>query len=142
MHLENVPVRLFLESQDHQHDLVREFQLVDIGARYDLVSTPVPQELARLVSDILARYGDVRTATRTQALAALDRGDETTALEVPVQPGMADALRTWLRLLEDADRICDEGLLLVLGARPEVRELRRWYVSAIAAALEEGGPPN
>jgi len=134
--LEDVPVREFLESQDHQHDLVRDFQLVQIGDRYDLVSTFVPHELAGLVSTILARYRDVRSVTRAQAVAALRQGRVTVTLEVPVYPGMADALREWLQLLEAADRLCDDGGLLVLASRPEVRELRRWYVSAITAAME------
>lgn len=132
--LEGVPVRLFLESQDHQHDLVREFQLIQIGER-DLGMAEAPHELARLVSDILARYSEVRSTTRNQAVAALRRGDETTTLDVPVRPGMGPALQDWLRLLESADAICEQGQLLMLASRPEVRELRRWYVREITRRL-------
>lgn len=140
--VDDVPVRLFLESQDHQHDLVREFQLVEIGDRYDLVATEVPGELARLVSDILSRYSAVRSATRSQAVAALRRGQDTTSLDVPVRPGMADAMREWLRLLEAADRICDRGQLLVPASRPEVRELRRWYVQEVTRQLDSRHRPD
>lgn len=132
--LEGVPVRLFLESQDHQHDLVREFQLIQIGER-DLGMAEAPHEVARLVNDILTRYSDVRSTTRNQAVAALRRGDETTTLEVPVRPGMGQALKDWLGLLESADRICEQGHMLMVASRPEVRELRRWYVREITRAL-------
>ncbi len=136
LHLKGVPVRLFLESQDHQNDLVREFQLIQIGER-DLGLPHPPAELARLVSDIVSRYSDVRNATRGQAVDALKRGDDTMTLAVPVRPGMAAALREWLRLLESADRVCEEGRVLSLASSPAVRELRRWYVREITSRLPD-----
>ncbi len=138
--LEGVPVALFLESQDHQHDLIRELQLIEIGGRLDPGTTEVSQRLARLIADILTRYRRVRTATRQQALAALDRGEAYVTLEVPVATGMAEALAEWLRLLEEADEVCHTGELLVLASRPEVRELRRWYVEQLTAALPAAEP--
>lgn len=136
LRLDNVPVRLFLESQDHQDDLVRELKLIEIGDHFDGPTTEVSHRLARLIGDILSRYQPVRSVTREQALAALDRGDEVVTLEVPVYPGMADALRQWLRLLEEADAVCRHGELLLLATRPEVRDLRRWYVASLVERLE------
>lgn len=133
--LENVPARLFLESQDHQHDLIRELQLIDTGRRSDIATTEVSHELARLIADILTRYRDVRTATRSQAIAALERGEATVTLEVPVRAGMASALKEWLALLDRADRACAEGELLLVAARPEVRQLRQWYVEELVARI-------
>lgn len=140
MHLAHVPVRLFLESQDHQHDLIRELQLIDIGARFDVATTAVSKRLGNLIGDILSRYAAVRSATRAQATAALERGEEFVDLEVPVEEGMAEALREWLALLEEADRLCEGGELLLLASRPEVRDLRRRYVEEITARLER--PPR
>ena len=134
--LEGVPARLFLQSQDHQHDLIRELQLIELGDRFDLHTSEVSRELARLIAEILSRYADVRSVTREQAIAALDRGDASVTLQVPVRPGMAGALRTWLRLLDDADRLCSGGELLVLASSPEVRALRAWYVEQLVARLE------
>lgn len=133
--LPDVPVRLFLESQDHQHDLIRELQLIQLGHRYDVTTEEVSRELAGLIGEILSRYRDVRTATRDQAIAALDRGEDRVTLRVPVREGMAGALRHWLALLERADRMCSGGELLQLAARPEIRELRRWYVEELVARL-------
>lgn len=134
--LEDVPVTLFLESQDHQHDLIRELQLVEIGDRYDVATAQVSHQLAQLIEGILSAYQPVRSATRQQALAAFDRGVATITLEVPVRPGMADALRCWLQLLEQADELCERGELLLLAPRPEIRELRRWYVDQLTERLE------
>lgn len=138
--LEGVPVALFLESQDHQHDLIRELQLIEIGGRLDPATTEVSHRLARLITDILTRYGQVRSATRRQALAALDRGEGHVTLEVPAAPGMAEALAEWLRLLEEADEVCHMGELLVLASSPEVRALRRWYAEQLTSALLAAGP--
>lgn len=137
--ISRVPVRLFLESQDHQHDLVRELQLIHIGDRRE-ASGQTPRRISDLIADILSRYEAVRTATRRQVVAALERGEDYVDLDVPVYPGMASALREWLTLLEEADRVCAEGRLLLLASRPEIRELRRWYVDEIASRLEAETP--
>jgi hypothetical protein len=135
--LEKVPVRTFLESQDHQHDLIRELQLIDIG-RGDGATGAVSQRLAELISDILARYDEVRSVTRRQVLAALERGESEMTLEVPVVPGMRSALEEWLSLLEEADRLSVAGELLLMAATPEVRRLRRWYVEELSRLLPAG----
>lgn len=136
LRLPDVPVQVFLESQDHQHELIRELQLIDIGGSVDDGAVHVSRRLARLISGVLADYQAVRSATREQALAAQGRGDHVVTLRVPVSGGMADALRRWLQLLEEADELCREGELLLLAPRPEVRQLRRWYVEQITAQLD------
>ena len=135
--LEGVPADLFLESQNHQHDLVRELTLIQIGSRYGATDAQLPHRIADLISDIHSEYAEVRTVTRRQALDAIARGEETATLVVPVKPGMADSLQRWLQLVEEADRLCDEGRFLTLAARPEVRALRRWYVDALLRGLAE-----
>lgn len=134
--LHDVPARVFLESQDHQHELVRELQLVHIGGSPDSGTERISQRLARLIADVLSDYQVVRSATRDQALAALGRGDHVVTLDVPVIPGMAEALRRWLQLLEEADDLCRSGELLLLAPRPEVRRLRRWYVEQLTSQIE------
>lgn len=131
----DVPVRLFLDSQDHQHDLIRELQLIQIGGRLDVATSEMSQRLANLISQVLAVYADVRTSTREQALAALHRGEDVVTLQVPVYPGMAEALRDWLALLEEADMLCRHGELLLLATTPEIKQLRRWYVEQLTRRL-------
>lgn len=134
--LEDVPVRTFLESQDHQHDLIRELQLIELGDRFDTTTAEVSRRLAGVIADILVRYDGVRSATRDQMMAALDRGEVLASLDVPVYPGMASALKTWLELLEEADRLCQHGELLLVAASPEVRALRRWYATELTRRIE------
>lgn len=131
-----VPVRLFLESQDHQHDLIRELKLIEMADRFDLATRDVSRRLATFIGEILDAWDDVRSTTRQQALHARDQGDEHVALVIPVRPGLADALRTWVGLLDEADRFCNEGELLTVAASPEVRRLRHWYVERIVAELD------
>ena len=131
----SVPAKLFVESQDHQHDLIRELRLVEIGERFDLTTRNVSQRLGSLISEILEGWDDVRSSTRRQAISAIDRGEEAVDLTIPVRPGLADALQRWLRLLAEADRFCEDGELLTMSASPEVRALRAWYVSEITEQL-------
>jgi hypothetical protein len=135
--LEGVPAELFLESQNHQHDLIRELTLIDIGSRYGGVGTRLPHRIVDLISDIHREYAEVRTVTRRQAMDAVTRGEETATLVVPVKPGMAESLQRWLELVEEADQLSEEGQFLTLAASPEVRALRRWYVDAILRGLAD-----
>lgn len=139
--LEHVPAARFIASQNHQHDLLRELALMDIGHRWSLTDGELPQRVATRMGEILAEYADVRTETRQQALDALDRGEETVTLRVPVKPGMVDALHRWLELVESADRFCSQGLLLTLPAPADLQALRRWYVEAIDQCVR-GAPAH
>jgi hypothetical protein len=133
----DVPVELFLESQNHQQDLIRELALIDIGERqHHHADAPLPVRVATLIGEIFDQYGDVRSVTRQQALQALAAGDEVVTLLVPVRPGLTEALQRWLHIVEEADRLCAEGVLLTLSATPEIQALRRWYVDAISEAVE------
>lgn len=134
--LEDVPARLFLASQDHQHELIRELTLIHLGNCY-VEDAELPRRLARLIDEILTHYADVRTVTRQQALDGLARGEEAVTLEVPVRPGMVAALRRWLHLLEEADGFCSNGALLTLAAGHEICALRQWYVDAIDGCLTD-----
>jgi hypothetical protein len=136
--LRDVSVRLFLESQDHQHDLIRELQLIGLSPSGDPYNPTRPIRLAAAIADVLSTYSPVRSSTREQAMAALDRGEDRVTLAVPVQEGMAEALRRWLQLLEEADQLCQHGELLLLATRPQIAEFRRWYVEQITAQLEAG----
>lgn len=132
----DVSVDLFLESQGHQGDLVRELRLLEMAERFDLAERGVSGRLSKLISDILVTWDDVRSTTRRQALEAHERGEAKVDLVVPVRPGLADALRSWLELLAEADQFCDIGNeLLTVSARPDVREFRRWYAEAIISQL-------
>lgn len=135
-----VPAKLFVESQDHQHELIRELRLIEIGERFDLTTRNVSQRLGTLIAEILEGWDDVRSTTRRQAIAAIEREEGEVDLSIPVRPGLAEALQRWLHLLDEADRFCEGGELLTMAAPPNVRALRARYVSEIVSQL--GGPPT
>lgn len=135
VNLEGVPAALFIQSQNHQHDLLRECALMDIGNRWRLTDSGLPHKVADMIAEILRDYAEVRSTTRRQALDALAEGHDTVTLSVPVRPGIVEALHRWLELVETADQYCNQGTLLTLAAPPEVRALRRWYVRAIEQQL-------
>lgn len=138
--LEGVPATMFIASQDHQRDLVRELTLMDLDVRHPKPDRELPRTVVEFINGIHEEYDDVRSQTRDQALAALAAGAQDFTLHVPVRPDLAEALTRWLRLVEQADRLCDEGALLTLGATPEIRALRRWYAETIVWCLQ--APPG
>lgn len=131
-----MPVRLFLESQDHQHDLVRELRLVELSTEVRSADAEVCRRLAGLIAEIHTRWDEVRSSTRAQMLAALERGEERAPLDVPVLPGMAAALRRWLVTMAEADEFARRERLLTVPAPAQVAALRAWYVEAVTAAVE------
>lgn len=135
--LPDVPVDLFLESQDQQVELLRELRLVGIGDQYHLTDREIPRRLAALISGILNGWADVRSATRRQAMEAKAGGRTHVNLVIPSRPGLGEALQRWLQLLEEADQLAAEGHLLMVATRDEVKELRRWYVAEITKLLQE-----
>ena len=137
--LVDVPARLFIESQNHQQDVIRELALIDIAHRFHDHAERPPERVAALIRDILHEYSQVRSVTRGQALQALSQGAHTVTLVVPVSDGIVDALERWLLLVEEADALCADGEFLTMPASPQVAALRRWYAAAIADAVAEGG---
>ena len=137
-----VPADVFIESQNHQHDLIRELVLIDMGSRFEIMSAGLSHELARLIRDVLNHYADFRSSTRQQALDALERGESSVDLVMHGGEDLVPALRRWLALVERADAVCAEGATLTLVARPAVRRLRRWYVDAVDTAYRTGTAPR
>ena len=135
--LAGVPAALFLESQNHQHDVIRELALIEIGGHFHENAQP-HERVGTLISEILHQYSEVRATTRHQALRAVASGASVVTLTVPIEHGMVAALRRWLELVEEADALCQEGAFLTLPTSAGVRTLRRWYVDAIADAVDEG----
>jgi hypothetical protein len=134
--IRGVVVEQFLRSQDHQDDLLRELKLIQLGDRFELTDGDVEPHISTLVAAILDRYDSVRTTTRAQALAARDSRQPLVDLQVPLTPGIAEALLEWIGLVEAADELCAGGRLLTLPATEEVRQLRRRYVDEVLRQID------
>ena len=134
--LEKLPVALVLRAQEHIDELVRELQIITIGVQMATTDGPPAGRLGALVTEALDRLETVRALTRQQVRAAADDGRETVALEITVPRRAAGDISALMDLLDEADRLCDEGELLTLASPPDVRAFRRRVADQVLRQLE------
>jgi anti-sigma regulatory factor (Ser/Thr protein kinase) len=136
-----VPVDGYLELQAHNDALFRELELVSIELEAGRAAgTPSP--LADLVDQLYRRFRGQRDSYRDVVAAAQARGERTVELETTASPDSAAAAWSYLALLEQADQLCRDGLLLTSEPPDHVKALRRWFVEQMAAQLLGGRPPT
>ena len=132
-----VPVDLFLKSQQHTDDLVRELWLVsESDADHGL------RALERAADAYARRAHVVRNASLEAVADARERGDTMIDLRLRVPPGTAELTVQWAELLERLDELCRAGTLLTLPASEEVRRFRRWYAAETLRQLRDGHAPR
>jgi hypothetical protein len=113
----NYPLKLSLRSRQHFEELIREFQLVDMGTQSD-DGPPLPVRLQQLVSEITTTYkakADEIDALRAPAIA---RGDATMDLVYDVPAAARTAIERLDSVLEEADEFCRQGEHLLTLATP------------------------
>ena len=129
-----VPVDGYLALQAHNDALFRELELVSIELETAGPARVVPP-LAELVGQLYSRFRGQRDSYRDVVAAAQARGDATVDLEARVPPAAAGAALDYLELLERADELCRDGVLLIPEPPAEVKALRRWFVEEMVAQL-------
>ena len=129
-----VPVDGYLALQAHNDALFRELELVSIELETAGPARVVPP-LAELVGQLYSRFRGQRDSYRDVVAAAQARGDAAVDLETKVPPAAAGAALDYLELLERADELCRDGVLLTPEPAAEVKTLRRWFVEEMVAQL-------
>ena len=115
------PVKLLRASIQHGDALLREATLLALGGEE---GTSEPSSWSIPTIDLTRLLDLVR--------AALDAGVGTADLEIEVPPGAADGALRRLALVDEADRLAGDGLLLSVPSLPEIGACRHWYLSEIA----------
>jgi hypothetical protein len=125
-----VQASLLIESEEQIDELVRELELMELGARSG--ESVVPPRLGVLVSEVLDRVDEVRESARRQAAEVLDAEgrDATVELELP-GPTAVTALVHLYELLGEIDEHCARGELLTLAAPDHVGQFRRDMVERL-----------
>jgi hypothetical protein len=138
IHLLGLPVRLLIASQEHHDTLLREFRLMALAP--DRRAHPVAAGLAALVDELGVRHAASRGRRDREVQAAFDAGLLQIDQVFPAPAAAAQRMAHLLAMLEEADRYCDDNLLLTL-ARPQlVRDFSDWYLSQILTQIA-GKPP-
>jgi anti-sigma regulatory factor (Ser/Thr protein kinase) len=135
-----VPVDGYLELQAHNDALFRELELISIELEGD-DGARIAAPLADLVDQLYRRFRGQRDSYRDVVAAAQARGEATVELESAASAAAVSGARSYLELLEQADQLCRDGLLLTPEPSAQVRALRRWFVDQMAAQILDGTDP-
>jgi hypothetical protein len=122
-------------SEQHQADLIREFQLISHAASDGEPAAELPGRLADLILETLADYTPVQNENLERSHAALARGDKDVHLEMDLPAEAIPAIEKILGALEEADAYCREGALLTLATPPHIADVRRWVVEEVTRQI-------
>jgi PAS domain S-box-containing protein len=123
-------VALAKASFEHGDAMLRELTLLSFGDDLDNPAmgpiVPPSIDLDELLSTVDA---------------LLDRGVRSADIEVSFPAAAAHGAVDRLALVDEADRLSEDGQLLLPAALPEIQHLRRWLFGEIARQAE-GSPPT
>lgn len=134
--LRGLPVRLFLRLGHHLDELSREVEVLGGPARPPAGrAAEVGAEFLRLLDACAVP----RRAAVERAEAAAADGRDRFDLPVRLSPAAAGVAGQLVRVLDRADELSRDGVLLTLAAPAEVARLRRWIAEELEAQLTAGG---
>lgn len=136
-----VDVQAMLDSRAHTEDLVRDLQLtllsvgsdVEAGLASEVDVTLVG--LARQLDTANEQFHDARRQMFDQTVAAARRHEAHATLHLRLQPADATRARRWLAALDEADRLTDQGTLLLPAFPADMVAFRRRYIGCIVERL-------
>lgn len=138
--LVDVPVALFVASEQHTNDLLREIALM-AAARPE-------SGLGHLYSDLLAtadtfahRPAEIRERIAESIALARRSGRDTVTVDFDADATAADGALAWEELLQRFDAMSREEQLLTLPADAELLAYRSWYVRELVEQVRTGRSP-
>jgi hypothetical protein len=134
----NAPVRLMLDANRHQQELVRELTLIHLSE--DATKQELPARLLAMVERHRQEFSTLSFRRRTEIAEEIERGATHVDLEIDVPAGAGPAAADMQAILADADEFCRKGELLTLAAAPEFVEFRLWFLGEIVRQLGGGTP--
>ncbi|HEX2039881.1 MAG TPA: SpoIIE family protein phosphatase [Acidimicrobiales bacterium] len=141
--LRDVPSLVVVQSSEYLDELLRELELVRLGARQGVTGVAYPHRLLVLVDRILSYWAGSRDETRHQAEAALREGRSTVDLHLALPRVAAMIAEQFVALLDEIEEFSAKGRLLTVPPRDELRRFQRWFCEETAAQLRgQRGPSS
>jgi hypothetical protein len=138
--LVDVPVALFLASEQHTNDLLREIALM-AAARPDAARGHVYGDLLATADDFAHRPADVRHRIAESVAVARRSGWDAVTVDFDADASAADGALAWEELLLRFDAMSAGERLLTLPADEELRTYRAWYVRELVEQVRTGRLP-
>lgn len=138
--LVDVPVALFLASEQHTNDLLREIALMGAGQPEagrghqfsDLLATA--DTFAHNPASVRRRIADSVTLAKRS-------GWDSVTVDFDADATAADGALAWEELLQRFDVMSAQERLLTLPADSELRAYRAWYVRELVEQVRTGRTP-
>lgn len=141
VHVREVPVELWLRSQEHIAELQREFMLISADAQQDGDHPHVPQRLLTLIHDLNERYASFGAANEQLLFTAAADGVPSIDLDYDLPKDIPVAARQLNDMLDEADEFCRGGEhLLTLATPPDQLRFRRWFLDEMVRQVEGHEP--
>lgn len=136
-----VPVALYQRLQEQNDAVLRELELLAFTADHAGELDPSPA-LVDVIERSRRYFNLTREGMRQEVMAAAARGEATADLHGAVTIASIAPAAELVALFEDAERLSEQGELLVAPPEPEVSRLRRWFVTEMSRQLLEHEPPQ
>ena len=134
--IRGVPLRTFVEFQQHYRELRREVRLLALAHEHEY---PLAKDLSDLFGSL---ERDLREGIGADQIdRALQSGAATADLQVAMPRETAATIGRFIELLDLADAFCREERLLSLARTPEQQRFQSWFLSEFVRQ-EAGAPPR
>ena len=135
-----IPTEAYLALHLHVEDLLREFEIIDLG--HHSGAARVPREVHEVTRRILDGYREQRQAAWQQAEAASKAEVDRLDIELSVPVEAADAAEELAVLFDEADDLARRGVLLTMPLEPRLAGLRRWMTEELVRQVRSGTGPS
>ena len=138
--LRDFPVRLWLRSQEHNEELLREFALLLIGERSGELRSAAPGQIVALADRVNREFGPLLTAVQEERQRALRQGLDRVDSHIPLVEGAPALLDEVHDVLASADEFCRSADLLTLPRPRDVVRLFHWTRHELVVQYAGGEP--
>lgn len=137
--LQRLPVLLVTAGRDHHDDLMRELRLLALGGE-DAVGA-APERVRRLVDVMGGQHGPAQARRDAEIDDAVARGELSIDQVTRTPPGAVASVTELAGLLDEADALSEEGLLMTTARPPLLRRFSAWYLGQFVEQIQ-GRPPT
>jgi hypothetical protein len=130
IHVQQLPVELWRQTQEHSDELIREFMLIATGERPDDDSShDIPKQLLTVIDEVTKRYAGFGEDNEAKLARAAEEGVASIDLVYDLPTDVADDVRRLGAMLDQADEFCRRGQhLLTLATPSDQVRFRHWFL--------------
>lgn len=138
-----LPIVLRDRSQQQGIDLLREMELIAVGAANGMSTHAAPARLLQLAAEMEAIYAPYVSTTSAEIEAALDRGEQSIPeVSYRVPPATVAFIERIRAVLAEVEEYCnDGGPLLAVAPDADIVAYREWSMQEVRRQYD-GHPPT